>query len=110
MTTINAKQFGEICDGVWNDRETVLEGTSRESGEAALLRAVFWRLRKAGIETAGSPENDDSKPTMRAYHSMVGRLLEAHGRPAFDSTSFLKHLVERYQKEIRRGKHESSGS
>ncbi len=99
MTTINSEQFGEICDAVWRERAPILRGRGILSGEATLVRAVFWRLCKAGIKTKGCAENDGSKPTMLAYQSVVSRMLEANGRPAFDSAQILNELVERYTNE-----------
>jgi len=100
MTTINSEQFGEICDAVWRDRAGVLSGRGSLSGEATLLRAVFWRLCKAGIKTKGCADNDGSKPAVLAYQLMVGRMLHANGRPAFDSAPILKELLEHYQNEV----------
>jgi hypothetical protein len=100
MTTINSEQFGEICNAVWRERAAVLTGRGSLSGEATLLRAVFWRLCKAGIKTKGCAEHDGSKPTFLAYQLMVGRMLEANGRPAFDCAPILKELVEHYQNEV----------
>lgn len=48
MSTINAEEFGQICDGVWRDRAAILSGRGGLSDEAALVRAVYWRLCKAG--------------------------------------------------------------
>ena len=99
MTTINSEEFGEICNSVWRDRASVLRGSGRLSGEATLLRAVFWRLCKAGIKTKGCADNDGSTPAILAYQLMVGRMLEVNGRPAFDCALILKELVEHYQNE-----------
>ena len=101
MTTINSEQFGELCDAVWRDRESVLKGRGSLTGEATLVRAVFWRLCKAGIKTKGCAQNDSAIPTILAYQLVLGRMLEANGRPAFDSAAILKELVERYQGEVR---------
>ena len=100
MNTINSEQFGEICNGVWRDRAAVLRGRGLLSGEATLVRAVFWRLCKAGIKTKGCADNDASKPAILAYQLVVGRMLEANGRPAFDCAPILKELLQRYQNEI----------
>ena len=100
MTTINSEQFGEICNGVWSDRATVLSGRGLLSGEATLLRAVFWRLCKAGVNSTGSPENYSSQPTILAYQVVVGRMLEVNARPAFDGAPILKELLDRYQNEV----------
>jgi hypothetical protein len=101
MTTINSEQFGEICNGVWRDRAAVLRGSGGLSGEATLVRAVFWRLCKAGLKTRGHAENDGSPPEILAYQLTVGRMLQAHSRPAFDSAPILKELLDRYQGEVR---------
>jgi hypothetical protein len=101
MTTINSEQFAEICNGVWRDRATVLTGRGTLSGEATLVRAVFWRLCNAGIKTKGCAETDASKPEILAYQLVVGRMLAANSRPAFDSASILKELLDRYQGEVR---------
>jgi len=100
MATINSKQFGEICNAVWRDRAGVLRGRGSLSGETTLVRAVFWRLCKAGINTKGCAENDGSKPTILAYQLVLGRMLEVNGRPAFDCAPILKELVDRYQNEV----------
>ena len=99
MTTINSEQFGEICNAVWRDREAVLSGRGSLSGEATLVRAVFWRLCNVGIKTKGSVENDTSMSTILAYQLGVVRMLAANGRPAFDGTPILNALVERYANE-----------
>src|SRR5580765_587246 len=101
MATINSEQFGEICNGVWRDREAVLSGRGSLSGEATLVRAVFWRLCKAGLKTKGGAENDSSRTENLAYQMVVGRMLEVNGRPAFDSASILKELLDRYQVELK---------
>jgi hypothetical protein len=100
MSTINSEQFGEICNAVWRERAAVLRGSGSLSGEATLVRAVFWRLCKAGVKTKGFADNDDSKPAIIAYQLVVGRMLEANGRPAFDSAPILKELVDRYANEV----------
>ncbi|HMH43004.1 MAG TPA: hypothetical protein VK557_05940 [Pyrinomonadaceae bacterium] len=101
MKTINSEQFRELCETVWRDREAVLGGQGRLSGEATLVRAVFWRLCKAGVKTKGSADSDGSTPTILAYQSVVGRMLAANGRPAFDGAPILNALVERYTNEAR---------
>ena len=87
--------------GVWRDRDAVLRGSGSLTGEATLVRAVFWRLCKAGINPKGSADNDPSKPVMLAYQLVVGRMLQANGHPAFDGAPILKELLDRYTNEIR---------
>ena len=100
MTTINSEQFGEICNAVWRDRAAILTGRGSLSGEATLVRAVFWRLCKVGLKTRGPAENDSSKPEIVAYQSGVFRILAANARPAFDSAPILGELVNRYKTEV----------
>jgi hypothetical protein len=100
MKTINSNEFGDICAGVWRDRAAVVTGRGFLSEEAALVRAVYWRLCKAGIKPAGSPENYSAPQTILTYELVVGCVLELNGRPRFDGAPLLKELVERYQNEV----------
>jgi hypothetical protein len=99
-STINSEQFGELCNAVWRDRAAILRGKGNLSGEATLVRAVFWRLCKAGIETKGCADTDSSKPPFDAYQLVVGRMIELSGRPAFDGAPIMTDLVNRYQNEV----------
>jgi len=101
MKTINSEQFGELCNAVWRDRATVLMGRGSLSGEATLVRAVFWRLCKVGLKTKGCAENDSSKPEILAYQSVIGRMMAVNSRPVFDSAPILKELLDRYQDELK---------
>jgi hypothetical protein len=101
MRTINSEQFGEICSRVWNDRAAVLMGRGLLSGDAALVRAVYWRLFKVGVRPPDGVENQSSLQTMSAYRSGVCSLVELSAQPGFDAAPILKELVERYEKEIR---------
>jgi hypothetical protein len=100
MTKINSEQFGEICNAVWRDRAAILSGRGSLSGEATLVRAVFWRLCKVGLKARGPAETHSSKPEILAYQSGVFRILAANARPAFDCAPILSELVNRYQTEI----------
>lgn len=100
MSTISSEQFGELCNAVWRDRAAILRGQGILSGEATLVRAVFWRLCNAGIKTKGCADSDSSKPPLDAYQLVVSRMLELNGRPAFDSAPILTDLVTRYQNEV----------
>ena len=97
--TINARQFGELCDRVWNDRASLLSGSDNLSGEATLVRAVFWRLCNAGIKTKGCADPHSSTPPLLAYQLVVGQMLKISSRPPFDSAPILKTLINRYQHE-----------
>jgi hypothetical protein len=99
--TINSGQFQEICNSVWRDRATVIKGRGFLSGEAALMRAVYWRLSKAGIRLILSAENYGSPHTASSYELGVSCLLEVHGRPRFNGAQHLNDLVQRYKNELR---------
>ena len=101
--TINSGQFQEICNGVWRDRAMVLRGRGFLSGEAALMRAVYWRLSRTGIKPNISAENYGFPRTASSYQLGVSCMLEIHGRPRFDGTQYLNRLVQRYKKELREG-------
>ena len=100
MTTINSERFGEICNGVWSDRAEVIKGRGILNGETALVRAVYWRLCKEGVNPAAGDESYGSKPTILAYLLAVSRMLELNAQPAFEGGAILKDLVERYQNEV----------
>ena len=99
--TIDAERFQKICTDVWHDRAVVLKGRGFLSGEAALMRAVYWRLSKAGIKPILSAENYGSPNTVDSYQLGVSCLLEVHGRPRFNGDQYLQELVQRYKNELR---------
>ena len=103
MTTINSERFAEICSKVWLDRSAVLTGRGLLSGEGALVRAVYWRLRNLAALPANSTENYGSPQTVSAYRMGVGRLLEINGHPNFDCSQFIDELLHRYEHESDRG-------
>ena len=99
--TINSEQFQEICHGVWRDRAVLLKGRGLLSGEAALMRAVYWRLSKTGIKPILSAENYSSPRAASSYELGVSCLLEVNGRPRFNGIQYLKELMQRYKNELR---------
>ena len=102
-TTINSERFAEICSKVWLDRSAVLTGRGLLSGEGALVRAVYWRLRNLAALPENSTENYDSPQTVSAYRMGVGRLLlEINGYPNFDCSQFIDELLDRYEHEVAR--------
>jgi len=51
MSTANSENLRQICNDVWRDRAGILADCSSVlNGETALIRAVYWRLYKAGDE------------------------------------------------------------
>ncbi len=103
MSAINSETFEQICDGVWRDRATVLQGHGKgsgdQSGEVALLRAVYWRLCKAGSESGQSINDYDADNLLLAYRRLVGSTLAQFASPPFDGTPFLEELLRRYRNE-----------
>ena len=99
MMTVNSERFVEICSKVWLDRSAVLAGRGLLSGEGALVRAVYWRLRNLAALPANSTENHGSPQTVSAYRKGVGRLLEINGPPNFDGSQFIDELLHRYEHE-----------
>jgi len=69
------------------------------SGEATLVRAVFWRLCKVGIKTKGCADVNGSTPALPAYQSIVTKMLKESSRPVFDSAPILNALIDRYQND-----------
>ena len=79
----------------------VTQGRGFLSGEAALMRAVYWRLSKAGIKPILSAEDYGSPRTASSYELGVSCMLEIHGRPRFDGTQYLNVLMQGYNNELR---------
>ena len=50
MSTADSETLGRICSDVWRDRAGIIADCGALNGETALLRAVYWRLRKVGGE------------------------------------------------------------
>jgi hypothetical protein len=63
MNIIDSEKVRQICDGVWRDRTPILAGRGILSTEDALVRAVYWRLCKAGRPPGESLE--DCAPNLR---------------------------------------------
>jgi hypothetical protein len=96
---MNSEKLGEICNGVWRDRAGLLAGRGVLSGEAALLRAVYWRLCKAGVK----PNVESYRPghTAFTHQFVVDCLMEPNSDPHFDGAPLLTELVQRYHDEAR---------
>lgn len=81
MDKLALKRFSQICDGVWRDRAQILTGRGILTGEAALVRAAYWRLCKAGGEPGQS--SDDYTPFLnelvRQYRDEGGSQLPVSG-------------------------------
>jgi hypothetical protein len=75
MSTTKLERCRRICREVWLDRANILTGRGDLSGEAVLVRAVYWRLCKTGDE----PEQ------------------------SLADTPFIKELVQQYRDETVQG-------
>jgi hypothetical protein len=99
MSAINSEMFSHICDGVWQSRATILAGRGNCSGEVALLRAVYWRLCKAGGESGQVADDCDADHMLLAYQRLINRTLSQHASPRFDGAPFLDELLRRYRED-----------
>jgi hypothetical protein len=93
MSTIDSVKFGRICDGVWRDRTAIQSGRGSLSGEAALIRAVYWRLCKEGVAPSRSIEDCHEGNMLPVYQRLVRLMLTQNAQPPFDGTSRLEELV-----------------
>ena len=100
MSTINPEEFKELCAGVWRDRSHVVSGRGFLTADAALMRAVYWRLCKAGVMKDGLPENYSSAQSASTYETVAGCVMEINTKPTFDCAPYLQELRERYEQEV----------
>ena len=100
---MNPEKFRQICDAVWHDRAAILTRRGILSGEAALVRAVYWRLCKAGGTPGRSIEDCDTGHMLLIYQRLIGSTLTQDSQPHFDGAPFLKELVRRYMHEAGSG-------
>ena len=100
MSVMNSENFKQICNGVWRDRAAILTGRGNLRGEAALVRAVYWRLRKAGGGPGENIEICDPDHMLLIYQRLVASTLTEYAHPPFDSSPLLKELVRQYMYEV----------
>ena len=100
MTTINTERLEAVCNEVWRDRSAVFDGRGFLSFQAALARAVYWRLRKTTASRIDISENYIASQTFSTYCLAVNCLLELNARPPFDSAPFLQDLIQRCEDEV----------
>lgn len=80
MSTIDEEGFAQVCESVWRDRAAILFWCGSQSGEDALMQALYWRLRKVGY----NPEQSFSdyapllKSFLRRYRDEAGSCDERH--------------------------------
>lgn len=63
MDVMASETIKQICEGVWRDRATILNGRGTLRGEDALVGAAYWRLCEAGREPCENIE--DCAPYLR---------------------------------------------
>jgi hypothetical protein len=107
MTTIDTQKLEAVCSEVWRDRSAVLEGRGFLSFQAALARAVYWRLCKTTAAQINSSENYVASQTFSTYYMAVNCLLELNARPPFDSAPFLQDLIQRCEDEVQQNRNEA---
>ncbi|HEY0323436.1 MAG TPA: hypothetical protein VGC66_20935 [Pyrinomonadaceae bacterium] len=102
MTGANkSERFKRICDGVWRDRDAILSRCSGLSGEATLVRAVYWRLCNAWGEPGQMADSCYTGNTLLTYERLVSIMLAQHAGPHFDGAPLLNELVRHYRDETR---------
>jgi len=109
MTTIDTEKLEAVCSEVWRDRSAVLEGRGFLSFQAALARAVYWRLCKTTAARFDSSENYAASQTFSTYYLAVNCLLQLNARPPFDSAPFLQDLIQRCEDEGQHNRNEADG-
>ena len=99
MSIIATERFKRVCDQVWRDREAILTRRGGLSGEAALMRAVYWRLCKAwgGLDTSGDASSTDQ--IFFTYQRRVSIMLTQQAGPRFDGSPLLNELIRQYREE-----------
>lgn len=102
VMSIDSEKFGQICDDVWREREGILSCKGIVTGEAALIRAVYWRLCKAGGKPGKSIDECDATNSSITYQLIVGSMLELCAHPRFDGAPFIDELIHRYRQESER--------
>jgi hypothetical protein len=97
---VASDKFKRVCDQVWRDREAILTRRGCLTGEAALMRAVYWRLCKAwgGVSTCGE-DGSQAGQTLFNYQRLVSIMLTQNVGPYYDGSALLNELVRQYREE-----------
>lgn len=96
---VASDKFKRVCDQVWRDREAILTRRGGLTGEAALVRAVYWRLCKTWGGLGGCDEGSQSGQTLFSYQRLVSIMLTQNAGPHYDGSALLNELVRRYRDE-----------
>lgn len=97
---VASDKFKRICDQVWRDREALLTRRGGLAGEAALMRAVYWRLCKAWGGVSACEDGSHSGQTLFTYQRLISILLTQNVGPHYDGLPLLNELVRRYREEV----------
>ena len=99
MNTTASEKFKRVCDQVWRDRDVILIGRGSLSGEAALMRAVYWRLCKTWGGVSTCTEGSYTGQRLFTYQRLVSIMLTQHAGPHYDGVPWLNELVRHYREE-----------
>ncbi len=99
MSADKSEKFKRVCDGVWHDRESILSRRGALSGEAALMRAVYWRLCKAWGELNKGRDDGHTGYMLLNYQRLVSIMLTQHVGSQYDGGPLLNEMVRQYRDE-----------
>lgn len=94
MTKITEQEFGRICRGVFEDRETIIKhnpvGTREETLLWMLLAILISYLSLTEVETPCFT----GMPTAETYRQAILFVLQDRKAEAFDAESYLNDLIK----------------
>lgn len=94
MTEITEREFARICEGIYEDRETICKhnpiGTREETLLWMLLSCLISYLSLSEIET---PCFTDA-PTAETYREAIRFVLRNRRTTDFDAETYLAKLIE----------------
>jgi hypothetical protein len=97
--SVASNKFKRVCDQVWRDREAILTRRGGLTGEAALMRAVYWRLCKAWGGVTTYEDGSHSGQTLFNYQRLLSIMLTQNVGPHYDGSPMLNELVRQYREE-----------
>lgn len=96
---VASDKFRRVCDQVWRDREAILTRRGCLTGEAALMRAIYWRLCKTWGGVSACDDGSHQGQTLFTYQRLVSILLTQNVGPHYDGSPLLNELVRQYREE-----------
>jgi hypothetical protein len=95
MTKISKQEFARICEGIYEDRETICKhnpiGTQEEILLWMLLSCLISYLNLSEIETPCFM----GKPTSETYRNAILFILKDRKKDEFDANHYLTKLTEK---------------